>query len=222
MKKGLLIYSGGMDSTCLLSIYKDEIALCITFAYGSKHSDQECMAAIEITKRYGIEHQIIKLDFNDWGFKSDLLTSGGQIPEGHYEHESMKRTVVPFRNGIMLAIATGIAESRGLESVWIANHQGDHAIYPDCRPDFITKFGRAMIEGTNEEAHISLKSPFTFLTKRDIALKGKSFEAPFKLTYSCYNGETYHCGRCGTCVERKEALEGFDETEYLDSLYTGK
>jgi 7-cyano-7-deazaguanine synthase len=210
--KGLLIYSGGLDSTTLLYEYKDSIDLAVTFDYGSKHNAKEIACAKENCQRLGIRHLIIPLGFIGQYFKSDLLQSGGEIPEGSYADENMKSTVVPFRNGIMLAVAAGLAESYGLDTVLLANHSGDHAIYPDCRPEFIDAFSAAVKAGTYEG--IKVVSPYCNITKRDIALRGKAIGLDYSLTYSCYKGGEKHCGKCGTCVERKEALEGFDPTAY--------
>ena len=210
--KGLLIYSGGLDSTTLLYEYKDSIDLAVTFDYGSKHNAREIACAVENCKRLGIKHLVIPLGFIGQYFKSDLLQSGGEIPEGSYADENMKSTVVPFRNGIMLAVAAGLAESYGLDAVLLANHSGDHAIYPDCRPEFIDAFSAAVKAGTYEG--IKVVSPYCNITKRDIALRGKALGLDYSLTYSCYKGGEKHCGKCGTCVERKEALAGFDPTVY--------
>ena len=210
--KGLLIYSGGLDSTTLLYEYKDSIDLAVTFDYGSKHNAKEIACAKENCRRLGIQHLIIPLGFIGQYFKSDLLQSGGEIPEGSYADENMKSTVVPFRNGIMLAVAAGLAESYGLDAVLLANHSGDHAIYPDCRPEFIDAFAAAVKAGTYEG--IQVVSPYCNITKRDIALRGKALGLDYSLTYSCYKGGEKHCGKCGTCVERKEALAGFDPTVY--------
>ena len=210
--KGLLIYSGGLDSTTLLYEYKDSIDLAVTFDYGSKHNAKEIACAKENCQRLGIKHLIIPLGFIGQYFKSDLLQSGGEIPEGSYGEENMRATVVPFRNGIMLAVAAGLAESYGLDTVLLANHSGDHAIYPDCRPEFIDAFSAAVKAGTYEG--IKVVSPYCNITKRDIALRGKAIGVDYSLTYSCYKGGEKHCGKCGTCVERKEALEGFDPTTY--------
>ena len=147
--KAILIYSGGLDSTTLLYEFKDSIALAVTFDYGSKHNAREIACAKENCRRLGIPHLIIPLDFIGKYFRSDLLLSGGEIPEGSYADENMKSTVVPFRNGIMLAIAAGLAESRDLDTVLVANHAGDHAIYPDCRPEFVDAFDRAAEAGTS-------------------------------------------------------------------------
>ena len=212
--KGLLIYSGGLDSTTLLYEYKDSIALAVTFDYGSKHNAREIACAVENCKRLGIKHLVIPLGFIGQYFKSDLLLSGGAIPGGSYADENMKSTVVPFRNGIMLAVAAGLAESYELDTVLLANHSGDHAIYPDCRPEFIDAFAAAVKAGTYEG--IRVLSPYCNITKRDIALRGKAIGLDYSLTYSCYKGGEKHCGKCGTCVERKEALAGFDSTEYED------
>ena len=210
--KSILIYSGGLDSTTLLYEYKDSIALAVTFDYGSKHNAREIAYAKENCKRLGIKHLIIPLSFIGQYFKSDLLMGGGEIPEGAYADDNMHSTVVPFRNGIMLAVAAGLAESYGLDTVLLANHSGDHAIYPDCRPEFVEAMDRAVQAGTYEG--IRVVSPYCHITKRDIALRGKDLGIDYSLTYSCYKGGEKHCGKCGTCVERKEALEGFDPTVY--------
>ena len=210
--KAILIYSGGLDSTTLLYEYKDCIERAVTFDYGSKHNAREIACAIENCRRLGIPHQVIPLDFIGRYFRSDLLLSGGEIPEGSYADDNMKSTVVPFRNGIMLAVAVGLAESNGLDAVFLANHGGDHAIYPDCRPEFVDAFDKAAAAGTYNGVRIL--SPYCNITKRDIALRGQAPGVDYSLTYSCYKGGEKHCGRCGTCTERKEALEGFDPTEY--------
>ena len=210
--KAVLIYSGGLDSTTLLYAYKDSIALAVSFDYGSKHNAQEIACARENCARLGIKHLVIPLEFMGKYFKSDLLQSGGEIPEGHYADENMKSTVVPFRNGIMLAIAAGLAESYDLDTIMMANHGGDHAIYPDCRPEFVDAFAAAVKAGTYNG--VRMFSPYCNITKRDIALRGRALGIDYSLTYSCYKGGSKHCGLCGTCVERKEALAGFDPTEY--------
>ena len=212
--KAILIYSGGLDSTTLLYEYKDSIALALTFDYGSKHNAREIEFARENCRRLGIPHRVIELAFIRDFYKSDLLLTGGEIPEGHYAEQNMKSTVVPFRNGVMLSIAIGLAESNDLDTVLIANHAGDHTIYPDCRPEFIAAMDAAATAGTFNGVHIV--SPYCDITKRDIALRGRELGVDYSLTYSCYKGGEVHCGRCGTCIERKEALEGFDPTEYED------
>lgn len=204
MKDSLIVLSGGMDSTTLLWDRKDSIALALTFDYGSRHNAREIECARRNCEILGVEHIVIPLDFMGKYFKSSLLVGGEDIPEGHYTDENMKSTVVPFRNGIMLAIAAGLAESRGLKKVMLANHGGDHAIYPDCRPGFVDAMGKAIEEGTYDG--IMIDAPYTNITKSDIARIGKRIGVDYNLTYSCYKGGERHCGKCGTCVERIEAL----------------
>ncbi|MDE6438564.1 MAG: 7-cyano-7-deazaguanine synthase, partial [Muribaculaceae bacterium] len=147
---------------------------------------------------------VIPLDFMGKYFESSLLQGADAIPDGHYEDSNMKSTVVPFRNGIMLAVAAGLAESRGLDTVMLANHGGDHAIYPDCRPGFVEAMGAAIAAGTYADIH--LLCPYTGLTKNDICRRGVELGVDYTHTYSCYRGEPRHCGTCGTCTERHEAL----------------
>lgn len=216
-KDSLIILSGGMDSVTLLYDKKESIALAVTFDYGSNHNKREQQYAAYHCKQLGIEHIIIPLDFIHQYFKSSLLEGADAIPEGHYAAENMKSTVVPFRNGIMLSIACGLAESRGLKKVLIANHFGDHAIYPDCRANFIAHMNAAMERGTYN--HVMIDAPYTDITKTDVAKIGKKLGVDYSKTYSCYKGGEKHCGKCGTCVERKEALHdaGIDDpTEYED------
>lgn len=217
MKNAAIIVSGGMDSITLLYEHKDEIAVGISFDYGSNHNAREIPFAKMHCERLGIKHITINLDFMHQYFKSSLLTGADTIPEGHYEDENMKSTVVPFRNGIMLAIAVGIAESNGLTEVFIANHGGDHAIYPDCRQDFITAIDAAAKAGTY--VNVRIVAPYTNITKADIARIGKRLGIDYAETWSCYKGGEKHCGKCGTCVERKEALAeaGIEDTTIYET-----
>lgn len=215
MKDSVIVVSGGMDSITLLYDKKEEIALAVTFDYGSKHNAREIAWAKVHCGRLGIRHIVIKLDFMQKYFTSSLLEGGDEIPEGHYADKNMKSTVVPFRNGIMLSVAAGIAESNGLKKILIANHGGDHTIYPDCRPEFIGAMDRAIANGTYEDVRID--APYTNITKADIAKIGKRLGIDYSETWSCYKGGERHCGKCGTCIERKEAmaLAGIDDrTEY--------
>lgn len=204
MKNSAIIVSGGMDSITLLYDNKDEIALGISFDYGSNHNAREIPFAKMHCERLGIKHITINLDFMHQYFKSSLLDGAEAIPEGHYTDDNMKSTVVPFRNGIMLAIAIGIAESNNLDQVFIANHGGDHTIYPDCRPEFINAIDAAATAGTYN--NVKVIAPYTKITKSDIARIGKRLGIDYAETWSCYKGGEVHCGKCGTCVERKEAL----------------
>jgi len=215
MKDSVIIVSGGMDSITLLYDKKDEIALGISFDYGSNHNAKEIPYAKKHCERLGIKHITINLDFIHEYFKSSLLEGAEAIPEGNYDEENMKSTVVPFRNGIMLSIAIGIAESHNLKKVLIANHAGDHTIYPDCRPEFISAINKASVAGTYVNVEVS--APYTNITKGEIAVIGKKLGLDYTETWSCYKGGEKHCGKCGTCRERIEALEyaGIeDHTEY--------
>ena len=172
-KDALLVLSGGMDSTTMLWDYADDIAVAVTFQYGSNHNKREAECARWNCEKLGIEWIEIDLSFMGEYFKSSLLEGADAIPEG--------------------------------KAVMIANHSGDHAIYPDCRPGFIKAMGQAIGEGTYE--HLELRAPYTGLTKGEIALRGKELGVDYSHTYSCYKGGEHHCGKCGTCVERREALE---------------
>lgn len=217
MKDSLILLSGGLDSTTLLYSMKDRIALAVFFDYGSNHNQREFAMARNNCLELGIELIAIPLDFMGKYFKSSLLSGAEDIPEGNYDDENMKSTVVPFRNGIMLSIACGLAESNGLKRVMIANHAGDHAIYPDCREEFVNAMSAAMRAGTYDG--IEICAPFTNMTKTDIVREGAALGLDYAMTYSCYKGGEKHCGKCGTCMERKEAfmLSGVaDPTEYND------
>ena len=215
MKDSILILSGGLDSTTLLYDYQERIALAISFDYGSNHNAKEIPFARLHCERLGIKHLVIPLEFMGQYFRSSLLSGDEAIPEGHYADENMKSTVVPFRNGIMLAIAAGMAESNDLQYIMMANHGGDHTIYPDCRPEFVEAFGKATQAGTYNG--VRLLSPYCNMTKGEIAARGKALGIDYAETWSCYRGGEKHCGKCGTCVERREALAEAgitDTTEY--------
>lgn len=203
-KDCIIVVSGGMDSVTLMHEYKDRVALAVTFDYGSNHNAREIECARRQCALLNIEHIVIPLEFMGRYFKSSLLSGADDIPEGKYDDDNMKSTVVPFRNGIMLAVACGLAESRGLKHVLIANHSGDHAIYPDCRDSFVQAMDAAMQQGTYDG--VSLLAPYTLLSKADIARRGAQLGVDYALTYSCYKGGERHCGRCGTCAERREAF----------------
>lgn len=216
----VVLVSGGMDSVAALYEARTrwDVVGALSFHYGSKHNDREIPFAAWHCERWSIPHRTLALDFVGQLFKSDLLKTGGDIPDGHYEEASMKRTVVPFRNGIMLAIAGGYAESIGATGLVIAAHSGDHAIYPDCREDFMAAMAEALRLGTY--AGVEVLRPFIHLNKAAIARRGQALGVDFARTWSCYRGGEMHCGTCGTCVERREAflhagLE--DPTVYRDT-----
>jgi 7-cyano-7-deazaguanine synthase len=197
------------------------VSAALSFDYGAKHNAREIPFAREHARKLGIRHETVELPFVNRLFSSALLTSGGDIPDGHYEAANMKQTVVPFRNAVMLSIATGFAESAEAGGLVIAAHGGDHAIYPDCREEFMQAMGDAMRLGTY--AGVQLLRPFIALTKAQIAQEAAKLGVDLGRTWSCYKGGEIHCGTCGTCVERREAfaLAGLqDPTTYLsqDSL----
>ena len=215
--KTVVLLSGGMDSVTALYQAKSEheVTAALSFDYGSKHNAMEIPFAREHAGRLGVPHHTIRLDFMPRLFRSHLLCGGGNIPDGHYAEETMKQTVVPFRNGIMLSIACGFAESSGSEAIVIAAHAGDHTIYPDCRESYLQSMAEAMLCGTY--AGIQLLRPFIDLDKAGIVRVGTQLGIDYARTWSCYKGEARHCGTCGTCVERREAflLAGVpDPTEY--------
>lgn len=219
-KKVVVLLSGGMDSVTALyeADLKNQVVGAISFHYGSKHNDREIPFAAYQTKQLGVPHRVIHLDFVGELFESDLLQKGGEIPKGHYEEQNMKKTVVPFRNGIMLSIAAGFAESKEAQGLVIAAHAGDHAIYPDCREEFMKAIGDAIRLGTY--AGVGVIRPFIAMTKADIAGRGQQLGVDYSHTWSCYVGGETHCGECGTCVERREAfmLAGVpDPTAYLST-----
>lgn len=215
-KKALVVLSGGLDSvTALYWANKNyEEVKAIHFNYGSKHQDNESLCAYWHCMHLKIECTRIDLPLDVY-FKSSLLKGQEEIPEGRYDEENMKSTVVPFRNGIMLAIAGGYAESIGFDCVILGNHAGDHTIYPDCRDSFVKAFSQALKEGTWNG--IELVSPFCDIRKEDIVKIGTELGIDYTKTYSCYKGHEKHCGVCGTCTERKEAFQLArvkDPTEY--------
>ncbi len=217
--KVVSLVSGGLDSVVALhAASRDhEIGAVLSFHYAAKHNARELPMARWHADRLSLSHTVIDLGFMNLHFRSELLSSGGEIPEGHYEEESMRQTVVPFRNGILLSVAAGFAESHGAQGVVIAAHAGDHAIYPDCRESFMEAMGQAIRQGTY--AGIQLLRPFIALRKEDIVALGTAMEVDLAKTWSCYKGGQRHCGRCGTCVERREAFERAgiaDPTAYED------
>jgi len=219
--KAVIILSGGMDSTVALYLavrdFGAENIKAVTFDYQSKHNEQEYLRAKKSCEKLGVEHCLIDLSSMASHFNSNLLKSGGEIPEGHYAESTMKQTVVPFRNGIMLSIACGIAESMNAKSVIIGNHAGDHQIYPDCRATFISAMNEAMAYGTY--INVNILSPFCSKTKTDIAILGEDLGVDWANTYSCYKGGEEECGLCSTCYEAKLSLY---EAGVSEILYMGK
>lgn len=213
--KAMVVFSGGLDSTTALywAIRKTQKVCAVNFAYGSNHQERECAAAKKIADALGVKMFHIPLGFIGEHFKSALL--GGIIPDGEYKQENMGATVVPFRNGIMLSVAAGLADSLGFDTVILGNHGGDHFIYPDCRRNFIASMNAAITAGT--DGAVKIISPFCDMSKADIVKEGARLGVDFVATYSCYKGGMKHCGICGTCRERKAAFKAAgitDTTEY--------
>ncbi|MDJ0342774.1 7-cyano-7-deazaguanine synthase QueC [Streptomyces sp. H10-C2] len=219
----MIVASGGMDSTVTayeLRARGSEVSL-LSFDYGQRHR-VELQHVAKIAELLSVQHETVDLSgFGRLLTGSALTDPSIDVPDGHYSDRSMRSTVVPNRNMIMLAIAAGVAVARGASIVAFGAHAGDHPIYPDCRPAFFEQLGKA-IHVANEgflTPGFRLEAPFLHLTKTDIARRGYELSVPFELTWSCYKGGNVHCGACGTCVERKEAftLAGIaDPTEYAD------
>ena len=214
MKDSIIVLSGGMDSVTLLHDRKEDIAMAVSFDYGSNHNAREIECARRQCDLLGIPIVVIPLAFMGEYFESSLLSGPDAIPEGSYDDENMKSTVVPFRNGVMLSVAVGLAESKNLRHVLIASHGGDHTIYPDCRTPFVEAMSVASQRGTY--IGVDVEAPYTHLTKSDIARIGARLGVDYSLTYSCYKGGEKHCGRCGTCVERAEALRDAGLERFID------
>ena len=221
MQKTLVICSGGLDSVTLAyKVARDrELAAIVSFDYGQRH-DKELQYARHCAEVLGAPFQLIDITSIGQVLTGSALTDDIDVPDGHYAEESMKSTIVPNRNTIMLSIAFGMAVSIGAESVAAAVHSGDHFIYPDCRPDFIKSFAAMQKLALEDVADIDLHTPFVHSSKADIVTTGKQLNVPFSDTWSCYKGLDKHCGRCGTCVERREAFHLAnvpDPTIYADA-----
>jgi 7-cyano-7-deazaguanine synthase len=207
MQKVIILLSGGLDSTVLLSSLLNEgrEVEAVSFTYGSKHNPFENQSAKDIANYYNIPLREMDISEIMKGFDSHLLANGGILPEGHYNDLNMKKTVVPGRNLIFLSILAGLAESLSIPQIAIGVHQGDHFIYPDCRPEFIHTIDYAI--NLSSEQKVKVISPFLNLTKADIVKIGIELKAPFHLTRTCYSDKEEACGKCGSCRERLEAFE---------------
>ncbi len=205
MKTAVLL-SGGLDSTTALhwAAKHHEVVCALSFDYGSNHAARELACARWQAESLGIPYRQIDISAISRHLNSALLSGAEAIPTGEYDEENMKQTVVPFRNGIFLAIAAGIAESCGAEGMVIAAHSGDHAIYPDCREEFMEAMGKAIQSGTYAE--LQILRPFIHSSKAEIAPAAAELGVDFAHTYSCYCGGEHHCGQCATCRERKAAF----------------
>lgn len=224
MEKIVLSLSGGMDSTTLLeSLLTNNAVYPFQFVYGSKHNPYEIEAVRNLAQYYGLHIPVIDLTTAFQSIQSNLLKSGGDIPEGHYEAENMRQTVVPGRNSIFIAILAGIAESIGASKVALGVHAGDHHIYPDCRANFIQAMDSAV--KLSSDGKVSLFAPFIDMTKTDILKHGLEIQTPYYLTRTCYKDQPIACGKCGSCQERLEAfaINGVqDPLEYESRVLVGK
>ncbi|WP_138466781.1 7-cyano-7-deazaguanine synthase QueC [Poseidonocella sp. HB161398] len=222
MKTTLVCY-GGLDSVSLAHVLHaaGDLSRLVSFDYGQRHR-KELDSAAACAARLGVPHHVIDLRGVGAALTGSALTDDLDVPDGHYAEETMRITVVPNRNAIMLAIAYGIAAANGDEAVATAVHGGDHFIYPDCRPAFTQAFDAMQRAALDGYAEVALSTPFVHRSKADIVAAGAAAGTPFAETWSCYKGGARHCGRCGTCVERQEAfaLAGVaDPTEYEDPDY---
>ena len=223
MKKAVVLLSGGLDSVVLLHSCRqdyDEV-MALSFDYASKHNAKELACARWQTQHLGVLHEVVDITSLSRLWKSDLLLSGGDIPEGAYASDNLKQTIVPFRNGVMLALATAVAESWGAQEILLAAHAGDHVLYPDCRPEFVAAMGQAIEFGTQEG--IVLKASLVHHHKSDIVALGEQEGVDFSQTWSCYKGGERHCGRCSTCQERREAfvLAGVEDVTSYEEVPEG-
>lgn len=216
----LALCSGGLDSVTLAYSLAAEgdLAALVSFDYGQRHRKELDFAA-QAAKALGVVHEVADLSALAPFFASSSLTGESEIPDGHYSDENMSVTIVPNRNAIMLTIAFGLAADRGWDRVAAAFHGGDHFIYPDCREAFVEAFQAMQDRALEDVCRIALFTPFVSNDKAAIVRRGAELQVPFQATWSCYKGEVRHCGRCGTCVERREAfdLAGVaDPTDYAD------
>ena len=219
--KTLVVCSGGLDSVSLAYriAAEHQLTALLSFDYGQRHR-KELDSAKACAERLGVPHQIINIRTIGASLTGSALTDNVDVPDGHYAEDTMKITVVPNRNAIMLAIAFGVAAAQKADAVALAVHGGDHFIYPDCRPGFIDAFQTMQNHALDGYANIKLLAPYVHASKADIVTDGAKYGTPFAATWSCYKGGEHHCGRCGTCVERREAfhLAGIeDPTLYEDA-----
>ena len=217
--KSIIVYSGGMDSTVLLyRLAKDGDELkALSINYGQRHS-KEIEYAESICKNLGVEHRVANLESLSELLSGSALTSDDlEVPEGHYAEDNMKATVVPNRNMILLSVAAGWAISSEFDRVAYAAHSGDHAVYPDCRNEFADALDATIRLADWRE--VSLYRPFVDCAKADLVKLGAELGVPFEKTWSCYKGLDLHCGRCGTCIERREAfhLAGIHDPTYYSA-----
>lgn len=218
-KSTLVVLSGGMDSATVLALYHQLLyrVEAISFDYGQRHR-KELDYARKLAAHYGVPHKVVDVSsLRELFGKSSQTDRSVAVPHGHYTAPSMKTTVVPNRNMIMASIAAAWAITQKLDGIAMGTHAGDHAIYPDCRPEFMSKLSATL--AVADWKPVQVMAPFIQFDKAEICRMGSLFAVPWDLTWSCYEGGEYHCGACGTCVERREAFAkalAADPTIYLN------
>jgi 7-cyano-7-deazaguanine synthase len=213
-QKAVVIYSGGMDSFTLLNkIVKEGYDVyALTFNYGQKQI-KEVEAASIVCQQLGVAHKVLDISPINQLMQSSSLIGAEEVPEGHYEAESMKSTVVPNRNMILLSLAIGYAVDIKAAKVYYGAHAGDHAIYPDCRPEFVHAMNA--VAGIANYEHVSIETPYLNSSKGEILTDGLNMGLTYENTWTCYNGREHACGKCGACTER---LEAFADNNITDPL----
>jgi len=221
MKKAIIIVSGGMDSVTLLydvvKKHGKKNISAISFKYGSKHMNREIPMAEYNCKKLGVKHQVVNVKEVFKNFNSALLNKKDSeaIPQGHYASSNMKKTVVPFRNGILLSIAAGFAETNDAKIIYYGAHAGDHTIYEDCRKEFVDAISEAIKQGTSNK--IVIRAPYWNMNKKGIIKRGVKLGVDYSKTWTCYDPRRKKaCGRCGSCHERLEAFKLNKMTDPLD------
>lgn len=224
MTKILVLFSGGLDSaTCLAKAvreYGKENVIALSVFYGQKHI-KELDSVDKIVKHYAVEHLSLNLAAIYEHSDSALLTGRSEIEKGTYENQlknsSVISTYIPFRNGLFISAAAGVALSKNCDEIWFGAHRDDAAssVYPDCSVDFLNSMKSALYIGSGNK--LTLKAPFISLTKKDIVELGSKLNVPFQLTWSCYEGKEYPCGKCATCIDRENA---FKQNGLTDPLFS--
>lgn len=222
MRKAIVILSGGMDSTTLLyKVNADtdfDIVSVLSMDYGQRHKKELDVASATCTA-LNLPHKIIDISGIAAVMKNSALTDDIEVPEGHYEEPTMKVTVVPNRNAILLSLAVAEAVSHDAGYVFYGAHSGDHAIYPDCRREFVEAFND--MAAIANYLPVEILTPFIDFDKGDILTVGYYYGVDYSKTWTCYAGREKSCGKCGACVERLEAFEMIgrqDPLEYEDIL----
>lgn len=205
-QKVVVIFSGGMDSFTVLNkaVRAGFDVYALSFDYGQRHK-KELDYAARACQNLNVHHKIVDISAINQLVGGSSLTSDIDIPEGHYEEESMKSTVVPNRNMILLSLAVGYAVSMKADKVYYGAHSGDHAIYPDCRPEFVEKMNDVSAIANYDP--IEIVSPYLNDSKIAILADGLAMGLDYSQTWTCYNGREKACGKCGACQERLEAFK---------------